>query len=208
MRFSSPVGFMANEKNIVEEAYPGDVVGLYDTGNFKIGDTMSEGELISFKGIPSFSPEIFKELINKNPFKSKQLEKGIRQLVDEGVAQLFIQQPGNIKIIGTVGELQFEVIQFRLLHEYGAACEFHHLQYFKACWITSTNKQQMENFMLKKGHYVTHDKEDRPVFMAESEWSLKSVQTAFPEIKFHFTSEFKTDLKSIHQLETEPSLKF
>lgn len=208
MRFSSPVGFMANEKSIVEEAYPGDVVGLYDTGNFKIGDTMSEGELISFKGIPSFSPEIFKELVNKNPFKSKQLEKGIRQLVDEGVAQLFIQQPGNIKIIGTVGELQFEVIQFRLLHEYGAACEFHHLQYFKACWITSTNKQQMENFMLKKGHYVTHDKEDRPVFMAESEWSLKMVQSLFPDIKFHFTSEFKTDLKNINNLEIEQSNKF
>ena len=86
------------------------MIGLYDTGNFKIGDTLTEGEKLQFKGIPSFSPEIFKELVNKDPMKTKQLEKGIRQLTDEGVAQLFIQTLGNRKIVGTVGELQFEVI--------------------------------------------------------------------------------------------------
>lgn len=85
------------------------MIGLYDTGNFKIGDTLTEGEKLSFQGIPSFSPEIFKELVNKDPFKSKQLEKGISQLTDEGVAQLFIRANDNVKIIGTVGELQFEV---------------------------------------------------------------------------------------------------
>jgi len=102
-RFSSPTSFMANEKSIVDEAYPGDVIGLYDTGNFKIGDTLSEGEMMFYKGIPSFSPEIFKELVNKDPMKTKQLEKGIQQLTDEGVAQLFTQQQGYIKIVGTVG---------------------------------------------------------------------------------------------------------
>ena len=89
-------------------------MGLYDTGNFKIGDTLTEGEDLQFRGIPSFSPEIFKELVNKDPMKSKQLEKGIQQLTDEGVAQLFIREAGNRKIVGTVGELQFEVIQYRL----------------------------------------------------------------------------------------------
>lgn len=197
MRFSSPVGFMANEKSVVEEAFPGDVVGLYDTGNFKIGDTLTEGEALSFKGIPSFSPEIFKELVNKDPFKTKQLEKGIRQLTDEGVAQLFIRNAGNIKIIGTVGELQFEVIQFRLLNEYGASCSFHPMKYSKACWFTADDKRHIERFISTKSQYITHDKDDRPVFMAESDWYLKMMKEAYPEIEFHATSEFKTSQKHI-----------
>jgi len=192
-RFSSPVTFMANEKSILEEAYPGDVVGLYDTGNFKIGDTLSEGEVLSFKGIPSFSPEIFKELINKDPFKSKQLEKGIRQLTDEGVAQLFQRTTDNIKIIGTVGELQFEVIQFRLLHEYGASCTFQPLDYYKACWVTSTDKKALEDFILRESRYITYDKDEQPVYMAKSEWYLTITRQAFPAIEFRFTSEIETD---------------
>lgn len=149
-RFSSPTSFMANEKSIVDEAYPGDVIGLYDTGNFKIGDTLSEGELMFYKGIPSFSPEIFKELVNKDPMKTKQLEKGIQQLTDEGVAQLFTQQQGYVKIVGTVGDLQFDVIQFRLLHEYGASVEFTKLPYEKASWYTSTDKAALERFNMVK----------------------------------------------------------
>ncbi|HPI55382.1 MAG TPA: peptide chain release factor 3, partial [Chitinophagaceae bacterium] len=135
VRFSNPYTFLAREKNVVDDAFPGDVVGLFDTGNFKIGDTLTEGESMTFAGIPSFSPEIFKELVNNDPMKTKQMEKGIRQLTDEGVAQLFTQHGGNRKIIGCVGDLQFEVIQYRLLQEYGAACSFRTLPYYKACWI-------------------------------------------------------------------------
>jgi len=193
LRFSSPVGFLANEKSVVEDAYPGDVVGLYDTGSFKIGDTLSEGESIFFKGIPSFSPEIFKELVNNAPLKAKQLEKGIRQLTDEGVAQLFVRQPGNTKIIGTVGELQFEVIQFRLLNEYGASCSFHSLNYFKAFWFTSADKAQLDKFIAKRHHNITYDKDDRPVYMAENEWQLKVARQDYPQLEFHHTSEFKTE---------------
>lgn len=197
LRFANPTTFMANEKNIIDEALPGDVVGLYDTGVFKIGDTLTEGELMQYQGIPSFSPEIFKELLNKDPFKTKQLEKGIRQLTDEGVAQLFLQQPGNVKIIGTVGELQFEVIQFRLLQEYGAACTFYPMNYYKACWITSANKQILEKFLSQKSRHIAYDKEDRPVFMAESAWALKMAKETFPEVEFHFTTEFKTDQNNL-----------
>lgn len=193
LRFANPVGFMANEKTVIEEAWPGDVVGLYDAGNFKIGDTLTEGESIFFKGIPSFSPEKFNELINRDPFKTKQLEKGIRQLTDEGVAQLFIRQPGNRKIVGTVGDLQFEVIQFRLLHEYGASCSFKPLNYYKACWVTCDDKKTLNNFISQRNHYIAYDKEERAVFMAESEWHLKITRDAFPAIEFHFTSEFKTE---------------
>ncbi|HSG32170.1 MAG TPA: peptide chain release factor 3 [Thermodesulfobacteriota bacterium] len=193
LRFSNPTSFMANDKNIVEQAFPGDVVGLYDTGNFKIGDTLTEGEVLQYKGIPSFSPEIFRQLINRDPFKSKQLDKGIRQLTDEGVAQLFVREEGNVKIIGTVGELQFEVIKFRLLHEYGAACEFQHLNFYKACWITSEDKKALEEFARRYSRLVTKDKDDRLVYMAENAWMLEDKQKTFPEIEFHFTSEFKTE---------------
>ncbi len=195
MRFSSPTSFMANEKSIVDEAFPGEVIGLFDTGSFKIGDTLTEGEPLHFRGMPSFSPEIFKELINKDPSKSKQLEKGVRQLTDEGVAQLFQKQPGNIKIIGTVGELQFEVIQFRLLHEYGASCSFQPLNFYKAYWFTSSNKVALDKFITAKRHLLTYDKDERMVFMAESAWTLKTMQELYPEIDFFHTSEHRTSGK-------------
>jgi peptide chain release factor 3 len=188
-KFSNPTSFMANEKSVIEDAYPGDIVGLYDTGNFRIGDTLTDGEKMIFKGIPTFSPEIFKELINTDPMKSKQLEKGIKQLTDEGVAQLFTQQPGNRRIIGTVGELQFEVIQFRLLHEYGASCRFDYLNYYKAVWITSTNQKQMQEFVDQKYRNVAIDKYGNYVFLAESDWLLRRSMETFPDIKFHFSWE-------------------
>ncbi|HEX2921447.1 MAG TPA: peptide chain release factor 3 [Bacteroidales bacterium] len=191
LRFSSPASFMANSKSIVEEAYPGDVVGLYDNGNFKIGDTLSEGELLHFNGVPSFSPEILREVVNQDPMKTKQLEKGVRQMTDEGVAQLFVQQPGNRKIIGTVGELQYEVIKFRLEHEYGAKCTFSHLPYVKACWLTTDNKKELDAFITRKQSSVAYDKENNPVFLAESEWMLKLARENFPSITFHESSDFK-----------------
>lgn len=192
-RFSSPATFMAQEKNIVDEAFPGDVVGLYDTGNFKIGDTLTEGEKFMFKGIPSFSPEIFKELINTDPMKTKQLEKGIQQLTDEGVAQLFIQQLGNRKIVGTVGELQFDVIQYRLQNEYGASCRFRPLGFIKACWITAEDKKKIEDFTRYKPENIAYDKEGNMVYFAESEWLLKKAIENNPGITFHFTSEFQVN---------------
>jgi peptide chain release factor 3 len=192
LRFSNPTTFMANDKSIVDEAYPGDVVGLYDTDSFKIGDTLTEGEKMYFKGIPSFSPELFKEIINTNPLKTKQLEKGIQQLTDEGVAQLFVQYGIN-KIIGTVGELQFDVIAFRLQHEYGASCKFQPLRYQKASWFTCENKEVMDKFLMLKSNSIVYDKENRPVFMAESDWGLNMTKETYPEIKFYTTSEFRAD---------------
>ena len=192
LKFSNPATFLAQDKSIVEEAWPGDVVGLYDTGNFKIGDTLTEGEIIQFRGIPSFSPEIFKELVNLDPMKSKQLEKGIKQLTDEGVAQLFIRELGNRKIVGTVGELQFEVIQYRLEHEYGAKCEFQPKRYFKACWILSDNESKLDEFKRIKGTDMVLDKDKNDVFLAPSKFLLDMEIANFPELEFHFTSEFKT----------------
>lgn len=191
-RFNSPVTFLARSKNLVDEAFPGDVVGLYDTGTFKIGDTLTEGELLQFRGIPSFSPEIFKELENLDPMKSKQLEKGIQQLTDEGVAQLFTHDIGRRKIVGTVGELQFDVIQYRLEHEYGAKCQFRHVSLHKACWVTCPDQKKLEEFLKRKSDNIYLDKDDNPVFLAESPWILKVMQEDFPDVTFHETSEFKT----------------
>ncbi|MFO7656606.1 MAG: peptide chain release factor 3 [Bacteroidales bacterium] len=191
MRFSAPASFMANAKSTIEEAFPGDVIGLYDTGNLKIGDTLTEGESLHFSGIPSFSPEILKEVVNKDPLKTKQLEKGVMQLTDEGLAQLFIQQPGNKKIIGTVGELQFDVIKFRLEHEYGAKCDFRSLPFVKACWLTSDSKQKLNEIISRRAGTIAFDKSNTPVFLAESDWMLKIVKEAHPEVQFHNSSEFK-----------------
>src|SRR5690606_24929508 len=117
LKFSSPNAFFAEKKEIVDISYPGDIVGLHDTGNFKIGDTLTEGEVLHYKGIPSFSPEHFRYINNADPMKAKQLEKGVDQLMDEGVAQLFTLEMNGRKVIGTVGALQYEVIQYRLEHE-------------------------------------------------------------------------------------------
>ena len=190
MRFSSPTQFMAQRKSTIEEAWPGDIVGLPDNGVFKIGDTITEGEPIHFRGLPSFSPEMFKYIENDDPMKSKQLEKGRQQLMDEGVAQLFVNQFNNRKIIGTVGQLQFEVIQYRLENEYNAKCRWEPVHLYKACWIESDNESELENFKKRKYQYMAKDREGRDVFLADSGYVLSMAQQDFEHIKFHFTSEF------------------
>jgi peptide chain release factor 3 len=200
VRFATPTSFMANEKSIIDEAWPGDVVGLYDTGIFKIGDTLTDGEQFVFKGIPRFSPEVFRQLVNKNPFKAKQMDKGIHQLTDEGVAQLFVRQQGNVKIVGTVGEMQFDVIKFRLLHEYGAECDMQSMNIYKAFWFTSSNKEQLDRFQDLQNYHIAYDRDDHPVFLAEGTWSFNTAREMFPEIEFHLTSEFKTDADFIQSI--------
>ena len=190
LKFAAPTAFMAQKKNIVDEAFPGDIVGIPDTGNFKIGDSVTSGEAIHFKGLPSFSPEMFKYIENTDPMKSKQLEKGIQQLMDEGVAQLFVNQFNGRKIIGTVGQLQFEVIQYRLLHEYGAQCRWEPLSMYKACWIESDDAEALNAFKKRKHQFMAVDRDGRDVFMADSNYVLQMAQNDFPAIKFHFTSEF------------------
>jgi peptide chain release factor 3 len=190
IRFSNATAFMAQDRETVEEAWPGDIVGLYDTGNLKIGDTLTEGEKIMYTGIPSFSPEIFKEVVNMDAMKSKQLEKGLLQLMEEGVAQLFTYELGKRKAVGTVGALQFEVIQFRLKNEYGATVQFAPQNIYKACWISSDNQQKLQEFIESKQRHIARDKDNKLVFMAESKGWLQMVQDNFPEIQFHFTSEF------------------
>ncbi|MDR1517583.1 MAG: peptide chain release factor 3 [Dysgonamonadaceae bacterium] len=190
MKFSSPTAFMAQKKEVLDEAFAGDIVGLPDNGNFKIGDTLTSGEDLHFKGLPSFSPEMFKYIENADPMKAKQLQKGIEQLMDEGVAQLFTNQFNGRKIIGTVGQLQFEVIQYRLLHEYGAQCRWEPIHLYKACWIESDDTAELDDFKKRKYQFMAHDKDGRDVFLAESNYLLMMAQQDFKHIRFHFNSEF------------------
>lgn len=192
LKFSSPNAFFAEKKEIVDVSYPGDIVGLHDTGNFKIGDTLTHQEKIQFQGIPSFSPEHFRYINNADPMKAKQLNKGIDQLMDEGVAQLFTLHLNNRKVIGTVGALQFEVIQYRLLHEYGAHCSYENLNVHKACWVRCTEENHPEflEFKRVKQKFLANDKQGQLVFLADSAFSLQMTQQKYSAVDFFFTSEF------------------
>lgn len=190
LKFSNPTAFMASKKKVVEMAYPGDIVGLHDTGNFRIGDSLSAGEKLKFKGIPSFSPEHFRFVNNADPLKAKQLNKGIDQLMDEGVAQLFTLESNGRKIIGTVGALQYEVIQYRLEHEYGAKCSYEAYPAYKACWIESHDEAQLAEFSKLKYRYLAKDKYGRLVFLADSSFSLQMAKEKFDRLQFHLKSEF------------------
>ncbi len=191
LKFSSPNAFFADKKEIVDESFPGDIVGVHDTGNFKIGDTLTEGEKMSFKGIPSFSPEHFRYINNEDPMKAKQLGKGIDQLMDEGVAQLFTLEMNNRKVIGTVGALQYEVIQYRLEHEYSAKCSYENIAIHKACWleVEDENSEEFKEFKRVKQRYLARDKDEQMVFLADSPFTITMTQEKYPSIKLRFTSE-------------------
>lgn len=192
LKFSSPNAFFAEKKEVVEVSYPGDIVGLHDTGNFKIGDTLTSGEILHYKGIPSFSPEHFRYVNNADPMRAKQLHKGIDQLMDEGVAQLFTLEMNGRKVIGTVGALQYEVIQYRLEHEYGAQCTYENFPAYKACWVEAEDVKNDEfaEFKRVKQKFLATDKQGHLVFLADSLFSLQMTQQKYPTIKLHFTSEF------------------
>ena len=194
LRFSSPYSFMARRKEVIDDAFPGDVVGLYDRGDLRIGDTLTEGEELQFQGIPNFSPEIFKEVVATDPMRSKQLDKGLTHLVEEGLAQLFIQEKGRRKIVGTVGELQFEVIQYRLINEYGASARFEPLGFVRATWITAEDKDELNRFIRYRDRQIAYDLHGNPVYFAESEWMLRSMMEKYPGIQFHFSSELDSDM--------------
>jgi peptide chain release factor 3 len=193
VKFSSPNAFFAEKKEIVDTSFPGDIVGIHDTGNFKIGDTLTEGEQLNFKGIPSFSPEHFRYVNNADPMKSKQLYKGLDQLMDEGVAQLFTLDMNGRRVIGTVGALQYEVIQYRLEHEYGAKCSYENLQVHKACWVEpeDSKNEEFKEFKRVKQRYLAKDKQGQLVFLADSEFTIQMTQSKYPSVKLHFVSEFK-----------------
>jgi peptide chain release factor 3 len=187
-RTSNPTAFMAQERTIVDQAFPGDIIGIHDTGTLRIGDTITEGEELQFVGVPHFAPQIFRKILNKDPLKSKQLDKGLDQLSEEGVVQIFRPINGTDRIIGVVGALQLDVVKFRLEHEYRALCDYEALNYTTAAWVSSKTKSAMDELVRKYSHRMARDPEGNYVYLAENPWLLQRRREEEPEVEFRFTS--------------------
>jgi len=189
-RTANPTAFMAQNRDIIDEAWPGDIVGLHDTGTFKIGDTLTEGEDLHFQGIPSFAPQIFRTIANADPMKDKQFHKGLDQLAEEGVVQVFTKPHNqNVRVLGVVGQLQIEVLQYRLEHEYGAKCRYEAVEYTLCNWITSGDSKALDAFLDRYSHKILIDVRGTHIFMAENPWLLARMRTDNPAIRFYPTSE-------------------
>jgi peptide chain release factor 3 len=202
-RLGRPVGlgnalmFMAQDRELVEEAYAGDIIGIPNHGTIKIGDSFSEGELLRFTGIPSFAPEIFRRVILKSPLRAKALAKGLSQLSEEGAIQMFKPLTGAIFIVGVVGQLQLEVMKHRLAAEYNVDATYEGVEYTTARWITPISKgkskievhKMMETFQRKNEINLATDVHGDLVYLAPNRWNLAKVEERFPDLRFSATRE-------------------
>ncbi|WP_028584178.1 peptide chain release factor 3 [Desulfogranum mediterraneum] len=186
---SNATVFMAQNRENVEEAYPGDIIGIHNHGTIKIGDTFTDKEELKFTGIPNFAPEHFRRVILRNPLKIKQLQKGLVQMAEEGAVQMFRPLIGNDYILGAVGVLQFEVTMTRLKAEYGVDAEYHPMNFTLARWVASDNKQQLREFEKKNQANLAFDAEGHLSYLADGMWRLSHTQELFPEVVFHKTRE-------------------
>ncbi len=191
IKISTPLMFQAQDREIAEEAFPGDIIGLYDNGKYQIGDTFTEGEMIQFTGIPSFAPEIFNKVILKDPMKAKQLEKGLQQLSEEGTVQLFVRHGTNEKILGAVGALQFEVVKYRLEDEYSVIGDYTPFPFVGVRWLRFENKLAQDAFVSMNSHNIFYDIKERPCFAVRSEWDLKLTMEKNPKVSFFKNSDYR-----------------
>ena len=189
LKISAPMIFQSQDRDILDEAHPGDIVGL--PGNFQIGDTLTNGENLQFTGIPRFAPEIFKRAVLKDPLKAKHLEKGLRQLSEEGAVQLFTKSIGNDKILGAVGALQFDVVQFRLENEYNVRGSYEALAYEGICWLLFPDKQIEKDFIAYYPNAMLFDRLGNPCFAYNNNWELKMASEKFESVKFFKNSDYK-----------------
>lgn len=189
-RSANPTAFMAQSRDVIDEAWAGDIVGIHDTGTFAIGDTITEGEAINFKGIPSFAPQIFRLVRNADPEREKQYGKGMSQLAEEGVIQIFTKQDNpNARVVGVVGQLQLEVLKSRLENEYNADCVYDHLDYGIARWVTAEDPRKLQAFLDEHRRAILLDARGDPLVLVESEWMLGRMKHHHPDVVFHTTSE-------------------
>lgn len=187
IRLAAPTAFLAKDKEVIDTAWAGDIVGINDPGLFHIGDTLTKGEKMNFTGIPDFAPEFFARVTLLNPLKSKQLAKGLKELTEEGATQLYQPFKSAIPVIGVVGELQFDVLKYRLLAEYGADVSLDRIPSFGVRWVVGPTAD-VDRFVDENGIDCMRDKEDRIVSLFPNEYRLSLAVKNFPSLKFRETS--------------------
>jgi peptide chain release factor 3 len=189
VNLSNATIFMAQDRTNVEEAFPGDIIGLHNHGTIKIGDTFTDREPLKFTGIPNFAPEHFRRVRLKNPLKVKQLDKGLTQLAEEGAVQVFRPFLGSDWILGAVGVLQFDVIMARLRDEYGVEAAYEGIDFATARWIDCTDRKVLAEFEKKNQGNLAHDAEGNLTYLAPSEWRLGHTMEQWPSVVFLKTKE-------------------
>jgi peptide chain release factor 3 len=189
VRVGDAITFMAADRQHVQEAYAGDIIGLHNHGTINIGDSFTEGEALMFTGIPSFAPELFRRALLRDPLKLKALQKGLAQLCEEGATQLFRPLIGNELILGAVGPLQFEVAAFRLRDEYGVEAAFENVGVVAARWVRCDDAAHLDEFAKKLGTSVARDHAGQLVYLAPSTVSLTLTQERWPKVQFSATRE-------------------
>ena len=192
VRVADALTFMAADRAQAEEAFAGDIIGLHNHGTINIGDTFTAGERLTFTGVPNFAPEIFRRAVLKDPLKMKALSKGLSQLCEEGATQLFKPLRNNDLILGAVGQLQFEVVAFRLQDEYSVQCVFDAINVHTARWISAANEQKLEEFRARAYDNLAVDHSGALVYLAPSRVNLQLTMERWPDITFHETREHAT----------------
>ncbi|MGE0172878.1 MAG: peptide chain release factor 3 [Oligoflexales bacterium] len=188
-RLGRPTQFMAQDRSLVDEAFAGDIVGIHDPGVFRIGDSISEGEQLQFTGIPVFAPEKFVRVVLKDPLKSKQLHKALNQLSEEGAVQVFRPVHATDQILGVVGELQFDVVSYRIKNEYGVNTIFQKIPYSCARWISCDDKPALETFLREQGSSVCLDQHDQHTILLDDLWRLNYLRERYPKVQYRSISE-------------------
>ena len=189
MKLANALTFMANERVHMEDGVAGDIIGIHNHGQLQIGDTLTEGEALGFKGIPYFSPEMFRTARPRDPFKAKQLQKGLRELGEEGAIQVFETATGGDMLLGAVGQLQFEVVASRLAAEYKVDAIYDPADIYTARWLTFSDENTRRNFEKEQYARVARDVDGNPVYLATNRYNLNIVIEKWPKVTFHATRE-------------------
>ena len=189
VKIANALTFMASEREHVEKAYPGDIIGLHNHGTIQIGDTFTEGEPLKFTGIPNFAPELFRRVRLKDPLKMKALQKGLDQLSEEGASQVFRPLNSNDIIVGAVGVLQFDVVAHRLKAEYGVECGFEAVNVNTARWVTCTDEKKLSDFRKKAADNLALDAGQSLTYLAPTRVNLDLTMERWPDVEFHATRE-------------------
>ncbi|MCA3240813.1 MAG: peptide chain release factor 3 [Rubrivivax sp.] len=189
LRPNTVVTFMSQRRELLEEAFAGDIIGIPNHGVLQLGDTLSEGEVLQFTGLPFFAPEMFRSVEVADPLKTKQLRAGLTQLGEEGAIQVFRPVAGSVLLLGAVGQLQFEVVAHRLEHEYGCKARIMPARYNVARWVTCDEPKELQRFIDGNAHRVALDAVDAPTVLLEYAGELRAMQENWPKIKFHALRE-------------------